>query len=172
MVVSEVLLQHPCQMLPVENDEVPQALLAKGANEALHVPIALGPVFRDLDRPNPTVGCLAFEGLPIQRITVPDQAPRALLEGRGFHDLAGYADVGGLVGDAEVDDAASGMSEDHEHVQCPEADGRHAEPAACLDMPTLSSQEGDPARRGRVRRAFHGFSVAMRRSSITQKRRS
>lgn len=88
MVAGEVRLEHPRQVVLVQDDKMPQALLPKGANELLHVAAALRTASGDLDRANATVGGTALEGLSVERITVPNQEARTRI---GFLGMAGVS---------------------------------------------------------------------------------
>jgi len=153
VIVGEVLLKHPPEMPLAQNDQMPHTLLPQGADEPFYVAVALG--LADLDRANAAIGGASPEGLPVERITIPNEKPRPLIKGHGLHHLLGYPDVRGLIGDVEVDDATPGMSQDDKHIQRLEADGLHPEPVAGPDVAPVGSQKGHPAHGRRPRTAPH-----------------
>jgi hypothetical protein len=66
---------------------VSQALLTEGADEPLHVAVALGPASGDLKRAKATGVGPAAEGLTVERIPIPDQEGRHVIEGCRLHGL-------------------------------------------------------------------------------------
>ena len=152
VMVRKVRSQDATQVRLAQHENMVQTLAPHRADEPFHERI----LPRAGGRGQDFTDSHALHALP-ERVTV-DAVPIAEEVGRrgvvweGVHDLLGRPVCGGVLGDAEVDDAPAMVSEHEEHEEHPQARGGDREEIEGDQVPDVVGEERAPGLRRGARR--------------------
>jgi len=146
IVVEEVLLENPLEVVLVENDEVVEAFSADGPGHPFSVGVLPGRLGRGEDLPDTNSPDDPPALFAVGTIPIPQEVARlGAVPGKGLPDLLGGPSGGRMGGDVEVNDAPTVVGENHETEEKPEGSrGNDEEIAGCRGAKVIP-EKGAPS---------------------------
>jgi hypothetical protein len=127
VIVRDVRGQSASQMPLAENDDMVQTLAPNRTDQALGERILPRASGSREDLVDPHALHALTEGVPVDRVAIAEEISGGGVVGEAVHDLLGGPGSGGMVGDVEVQNPASMMSEDDQDEEHPQLSGGNGE---------------------------------------------